>query len=67
MNDSAKTPVARFHPRQLRIICIGATRPASLEIFAAGKDMVDLIVVTGVYMEKVRKEKERAANSGGGG
>ena len=65
MNDSAKTPVARFHPRQLRII--GATQPASLEIFAAGKDMVDLIVVTGVYMEKLRKEKERAANSSGGG
>ena len=65
MNDSAKTPVARFHRRRLGII--GASRPASLEIFGAGKDMVDLIVVTGVYMEKLRKDKEREAESGAGG
>ena len=56
MNDSAKTPVARFHHRHWGII--GAARPPSLEIFAAGKDMVDLIVVTGVYMEKLRQDKD---------
>jgi len=56
VNDSAKTPVAYFHRRKLGII--GAARPASLEIFTAGKDMVDLIVVTGVYVEKLRKAKE---------
>jgi len=44
---------------------IGNAKPASLEIFAAGKDMADFIVVTGVYMEKLRKERERASNSGG--
>jgi len=44
---------------------IGKARPASLEIFAAGKDMVDLVVVTGVYMEKRRKEKERALKNSG--
>lgn len=64
MNDSAKTPVARFHRRRLGII--GAAQPASLEIFMAGKDMVDLIVVTGVYMEKLRKDKEEAMNQAGG-
>ena len=65
MNDSAKTPVARFHRRKLGII--GRAQPASLEIFGVGKDMVDLIVVTGAYMEKLRKDKERAGNNGAGG
>lgn len=64
MNDFAKTPVARFYRRQLGII--RKLRPASLEIYAAGKNMVDLIVVTGVYMEKRRREKEKAAHSSGG-
>ena len=59
MNDSTKTPVAFFHRRHFGII--GEARPASLEIFKAGKEMIDLIVVTGVYMEKLRKDKERAA------
>ena len=59
MNDSPKTPVACFHRQHFGII--GKARPASLEIFEAGKGMVDLIVVTGVYMEKLRKDKERAA------
>ena len=55
VNDSAKTPVAFFHRRQFGIV--GEARPASLEIFEAGKEMVDLIVVTGAYMEKLRKDK----------
>jgi hypothetical protein len=59
VKDSAETPVACFHLRQLGVI--GDAQPASLEIFSAGKDMVDLIVVTGAYMEKVRKNRERAA------
>jgi len=56
VNDSGRTPVARFHRRWLSTV--GDDPPVSLEIFAAGKDMVDLIVVTGAYMEKVRKSKE---------
>ena len=55
VNDSAKTPVAFFHCRHFGII--GEARPASLEIFEAGKEMVDLIFVTGAYMEKLRKDK----------
>jgi len=61
VNDSAKTPVARFHHGRWGII--GAARPPLLEIFAAGKDMVDLIVVTGVYMEKLRQDQD--PNGGG--
>ncbi|KIM49872.1 hypothetical protein M413DRAFT_439000 [Hebeloma cylindrosporum] len=64
-NDSERTPVARFHQRRLGII--RATRPASLEIFPTGTDIVDLIVITGAYMEKLRYEKNStAANSDGG-
>ena len=66
MNDSAQTPVARFYRRQLGII--GKSCPASLEIYATGKDMVDLIVVTGVYMEKERsKERTNQAVAVSGG
>ena len=65
MNDSAKTPVARFYRRQLGII--GKSRPASLEIYAAGKDMADLIVVTGAYMEKRRRRSQSGASAQAGG
>ena len=34
-----------------------------LEIYEAGKDMVDLIVVTGVYIEKLRREREKVSES----
>jgi len=37
---------------------IGAGPPPSLEIFVAGKDMLDLIVATGAYMEKIREDKD---------
>ena len=51
------TPPKRLsHHRRLGIIEAG--RPPSLEIFAIGKDMVDLIVVRGVYMEKVREDRD---------
>ena len=65
MNDSAKTPVARFHRRQCGIISNSSNSlPANtLEIYEAGKDMVDLIVVTGVYIEKLRREREKASES----
>ena len=65
MNDSAKTPVARFHRRRWGIM--SNSPPNSLEIYAAGKDMVDLIVVTGVYIEKLRREREKSSESSAGG
>lgn len=34
------------------------SRPAYLEIFGEGEYMMDLIVMTFVYMEKLRIEKE---------
>ncbi|KAK7442480.1 hypothetical protein VKT23_016077 [Stygiomarasmius scandens] len=64
-NDADKTPVAYFHRRKLGIF--SKSEPAYLEIYPAGEHMVNEIVTTFVYIEKIRKEKERAARSNGGG
>ena len=66
--DASKTLVAAFHRRRLGII--GDARPASLEICPQGQHMVDLIVVTFIFVEKLRSDKERlrrSARAGGGG
>ena len=65
LNDEAETPVARFHTRRLGIF--RKARQAFLEIFPAGEHIIDTIVVTFVYIEKVRKARERALRSSGGG
>lgn len=65
-NDDSKTPVARFNnAEELGTLLTGpksTSAPSSLEIFPAGAHMVDLIVVTFVYVEKLRKEREKAAD-----
>lgn len=48
------TVVARYHPRE--IVIIGNGQPAYLEIFPEGREMVDLIVTTFVYVEMLRKD-----------
>ncbi|KAF9528283.1 hypothetical protein CPB83DRAFT_854776 [Crepidotus variabilis] len=67
--NGTNTPIAIFHRHRMGII--DDARPASLEIFAAGEHMVDLILVTFVYIEKLRRARERAAArnpwAGGGG
>ncbi|KAF8352175.1 hypothetical protein F5887DRAFT_912732 [Amanita rubescens] len=55
--DAARTPVARFHRRCLGFF--GKARRASLEIFPEGMHMVDLILVTFVYIQKIRNDAER--------
>jgi len=57
--DAARTPVARFHRR--RFVIFGKARRASLEIFPEGMHMVDLILVTFVYVQKIRNDGERAS------
>ncbi|KAJ3520937.1 hypothetical protein NMY22_g12523 [Coprinellus aureogranulatus] len=64
-NDGTDTRVAKVHSKHYGII--GTARPATLEIFPAGEHMVDLIVVTLVYIEKLRREREQARRSHGGG
>ncbi|GLB35659.1 hypothetical protein LshimejAT787_0212240 [Lyophyllum shimeji] len=59
VNDESKGVVAKFHRRNLGII--GKPRPRSLEIFPAGEHMVQEILVTFVYVEKIRKDRENAA------
>ncbi|KIM49875.1 hypothetical protein M413DRAFT_439006 [Hebeloma cylindrosporum] len=59
LNDPERTPVARYHHRTLGLI--GEARPARLEIFAAGKDMADIIVVTCICMEILRVAKRDMA------
>jgi hypothetical protein len=64
LNDGTKALVANFHTKSFGII--GDARPACLEILPIGEDMVDTILVTFIYIEKKRKDKERSARSSHG-
>ncbi|KAG7086350.1 hypothetical protein E1B28_002311 [Marasmius oreades] len=69
LNNEEKTPVAKFNRRSIHKSLFGkpSSGSAYLEIFPAGEHMVDEIFVTFIYIEKLRKEKERAARPKGGG
>ncbi|KAG6861791.1 hypothetical protein C0995_012295 [Termitomyces sp. Mi166 len=58
-NDDSNTVVAKFHRESLGII--GEARPASLEIFETGEHMIQEILLTFVYIEKIRKDMERGS------
>lgn len=60
-NDGTDTPVAHFHNYESRLI--GKSRPASLEILPAGEHMVDLIVITLVYIENYRQLRDQNLNA----
>jgi len=49
-------PIAVFHRKRLGIL--RTARPASLEIFLVGEAIADTIIVTFIYMEKMRKDRE---------
>jgi len=53
LNDESKTPVAQFHEK---IGVFKQARPAFLEIFPAGEHMVDEILVTFVYIAKLKED-----------
>ena len=62
--DEKKTVIAEFH----RARYIVKKRKARLEIQPAGMDMLDYIILTFVFAEHKRREREaRAKSSGGGG
>ncbi|KAJ6567120.1 hypothetical protein B0H19DRAFT_1139526 [Mycena capillaripes] len=61
LNDTAETLVACYRPKKLGIF--SKPRKASIEIFPPFEDMLDEIMVTFVYIERLRKTKERAARS----
>ena len=55
-NDGSERPVAVY--RRGRIGVVREARPPSLEILQEGEHMVDLIVVTFVYIEKLRTDRD---------
>ncbi|EAU80774.1 hypothetical protein CC1G_04884 [Coprinopsis cinerea okayama7 len=61
LNDDERTLVAKYHQKHHGVV--QDPRPASLEILPPGEHMVDLIIVTLVYIELLRRNRERAAKS----
>jgi len=61
LNDSSNAPIAKFHDRQFGVL--SGPNPAILEIFSAGKHMVELILMTFIYVEKLRGDREAASKS----
>jgi hypothetical protein len=67
LNDEHKTPVAKFHLPCLRWFRRpGAKSCAWMEIFPEGEHLVDVILLTFIYVEKIRKDRESAAKTLGG-
>ena len=68
VDDASRTEIARYHRATLGII--GKRRSACLDIVPQAEHMLDLIILTFIYVEKLRMDKEtrqrRAAASGGG-
>ncbi|KZP12755.1 hypothetical protein FIBSPDRAFT_835949 [Athelia psychrophila] len=65
LDDGSKTPVAESHRSNAGLV--GKPRQARLEIFSGFEHLVDVILIGFVFVEKLRKERERAAESSGGG
>lgn len=64
-DDGTKSEVARYHRGSLGII--GSKKKPSLDVDPDVVHMLDLIILTFVYVEKLRADKERAARHSGGG
>ncbi|KAK7040359.1 hypothetical protein VNI00_009829 [Paramarasmius palmivorus] len=54
LNDGSKTPIAKFHQSNMGIIT--KKRRGVLEIFPLGEHMVDHILITFIYVEKIRRD-----------
>jgi hypothetical protein len=59
--DENKTVIAKFHKAR----CCFRKRKARLEVHPAGMGMLDHIILTFVFAEQKRREREQAAKSGG--
>jgi len=57
-NDRSRTTVAQGYRSDVGLIA-GKPRQARLEIFPGFEHLVDVILVTFVYAEKVRKDREK--------
>ncbi|KAF9494398.1 hypothetical protein BDN71DRAFT_1448929 [Pleurotus eryngii] len=63
-NDEHRRPIARFHRRRLSIPGICKGRAPHLEILPDGEQIADAIVMTFVYVEKRRRDCEKARSAG---
>ncbi|KDQ34178.1 hypothetical protein PLEOSDRAFT_1052927 [Pleurotus ostreatus PC15] len=63
-NDEHRRPIARFHRRRLSIPGICKGRAPHLEILPDGEHIADAIVMTFVYVEKRRRDCEKARSAG---
>ncbi|KAJ7582043.1 hypothetical protein C8J56DRAFT_793156, partial [Mycena floridula] len=61
-DDKSETLIATFHRKRW----LFGKRQAYLEIFPEGMHLADVILVTFIYIEKIRRDKERAASRNGG-
>ena len=61
--DKEKTVIAQFH----RAHHIMRKEKARLEVQPAGMGMLDYIVLTWIFAENKRRDRERRAKSSGGG
>lgn len=59
VNDGSDTVVACFHGSSIGLL--SPTRDAYLEIYPEGRHIKDVIVMTFIYVEKLRRDKKRAA------
>ncbi|KAG1754297.1 hypothetical protein EDB19DRAFT_1844116 [Suillus lakei] len=62
-DDGSRTEVARFHRATLGII--GKKRKATLEVSPEVAHMMDSVIMTFIYVEKLRRDKEEAAKRSG--
>ena len=60
LNDGSNTIVSQSHRSDVGLIG-GGPRPAYLEIFPDFEDLVDVILVTYILVEKIRKDREKMA------
>ena len=65
LDDASRTEVARHHRATLGII--GKRRSASLDIAPQAERMLDLVILTFIYVEKLRMDKEKRQRRAAGG
>ncbi|KAH7888166.1 hypothetical protein F5I97DRAFT_959797 [Phlebopus sp. FC_14] len=64
-DDGSRTKMARSHRRSLGII--GPKREPGLDVHPSVMPILDMVILTFIYVEKIRMDKERNARRGNGG
>ena len=61
LNDSSDVLIAKFHDRKFGVL--SGPNPAIFEICSGGEHMVELILMTFIYVEKLRGDREAVSKS----